>query len=259
MTDGDEHFIRIHGDSAEKPVFENWIPWNLTTNGKPIPARALTEYLERRARALGYGLGVTLYAFRRQTATEWNGQLGLNQAKQLMNHAPDSTTLMQYYEKGSSNIDVTAVALAEGTGVSYRTMDLEDSIATTRLVDLTKCQGKFLNSYVSKACEQNVALQEALKKGDEHTARNIKRRIRECAKTVLEEQQRTHETHKMTQKEWESRQRALVEPTALVKLIHAKAVQLGKHRRLRIRESLLRTPPSGLKTYETKVTRATGR
>jgi len=173
-------------------------------------------------------LGVTLYAFRRQTATaEWHCQLGLNQAKQLTNHAPGSNTLMRYYEKGASNIDVTAVALSE-VGASYQQMDLEDSIATTRLVDLTKCQSKFLNSYVSKACEQNVGLQEALKKGDEHTARNIKRRVRESAKTVLEEQQRMKENHKMTQKEWESRHRALVEPTALMKLIHAKAAQLGK-------------------------------
>lgn len=117
---------------------------------------------------------------------------------------------------------VTAVALSE-VRASYQQMDLEDSIATTRLVDLTKCQGKFLNSYVSKACEQNVGLQEALKNADEHTVRNIKRRIRESAKTVLEEQK---ENHKMTQKEWESRHRALVEPTALVKLIHAKAAQL---------------------------------
>jgi hypothetical protein len=108
-------------------------------NGKPMLARAPTEYLERRARAVGYGLSVTLYAFRRQTATEWHQRLGLKNAGQLMNHAPGTAILIRYYEKGSGNIDVTAFALAEVDKVSYQRMDIEDSIAITRLVDITKC------------------------------------------------------------------------------------------------------------------------
>lgn len=59
---------------------------------------------------------------------------------------------MQYYEKGSGNIDVTAVALAEADRVSYQRMDIEDSIAITRLVDITKCQGEFSD----QLCEQSL-------------------------------------------------------------------------------------------------------
>lgn len=52
-----------------------------------------------------------------------------------MSHAPDTTTLERYYEKGSSSIDVTSAALGE-EGTDYEQMDLKE-------VDRNHSHGRF--------------------------------------------------------------------------------------------------------------------
>ena len=103
LLKGKEEFIKIREDFAEKVLFQTQSPKDPTTTwDKPITTQALSRYLNLRARAAGYGPGVTLYAFRRQAATDWNRQLGPTTAKQLMSHAADSNTLEEYYERGAS-------------------------------------------------------------------------------------------------------------------------------------------------------------
>ena len=229
LLNGKEKFIKIRPDFADKAIFQSQSAHNpITTWDKPITTQALLFYLESRARAAGYGLGVTLYAFRRQTATDWNRQLGSAMAKQLMNHAPESETLERYYEKGSANVDITALALREDSGMSYEELDLENSIAITRLVDFTKTQGRFLTEYVRQACDEDMTIQAAIREGDGFTAEKRRRRIQRYAMMALEEHQRSVMTQDMTMEAFEAKKRELLEPTKLVRMIKMRAVELER-------------------------------
>ena len=229
LLNGKEKFIRIRHDFADKAIFQSRSPDNpMITWDKPITTKHLSHYLDSRARAAGYGRGVTLYAFRRQAATDWNRQLGSATAKQLMNHAPESESLGKYYERGSANVDITALALREESGRNYEELDIENSIAITRLVDFTKTQGRFLTEYVRQACDGDSTIQAAIREGDGFTAEKRRRRIQQYATIALQEQQRSLVIQDMTMEDFEAKKRELLEPTNLVRLIKTRAVELEK-------------------------------
>ena len=60
-------------------------------------------------------------------------------------HAPDSDSLERCQKRGSPNIDFTALALQEDSRMSHESLDIEDSIGITSLVDFTKTQRSFLS------------------------------------------------------------------------------------------------------------------
>ena len=59
-------------------------------------------------------------------------------------HAPDSDGLKRRQKRVSPNIDFTALGLHEDSRMTYEDLDIEDSIAITRLADFSKTQRSFI-------------------------------------------------------------------------------------------------------------------
>ena len=58
--------------------------------------------------------------------------------------ALDSDTLERGQKRGLSNLDFTGITLHEDSRMTYEDLDIEDSIAITRLADFTKTQRSFI-------------------------------------------------------------------------------------------------------------------
>jgi hypothetical protein len=147
LINGKEHFVKIDESFKGLPIFLASGPRGLELSDAPLPSGSMSGYLARRAIRMGYGMGVTIYAFRRKAASEWTCQVGLSQAKALMSHSSNSLALQKHYEQGFFDLDVTAIALRDDPSSNVAEMDADASIALVRLSDFTKAQGAWLDAY----------------------------------------------------------------------------------------------------------------
>ncbi|KAK2034950.1 hypothetical protein LX32DRAFT_307459 [Colletotrichum zoysiae] len=131
----DRHHIKIKAEFLDKPVLlagsERGL--GLVDDRTPMSAVALSNWLKLRAERMGWPGSVTFYSIRRQTAATYVNTLGVNYARILMCHDPDTRILERFYVDRASVTDVSAISLGEdvGQGKAHDLMRLDATSAAT--------------------------------------------------------------------------------------------------------------------------------
>ncbi|KAJ0164326.1 hypothetical protein CTA2_1248 [Colletotrichum tanaceti] len=135
LFETDLHQISIKEEFLDKPILlagaERGL--GLKDDHTPLPSSSLTKWLKLRAERIGWPGDVTFYSIRRQTASTYVNALGVDNARALMAHEPDSRTLERFYVDCVSTTDVSAIALGEevGHGGADELMHLEATTSVT--------------------------------------------------------------------------------------------------------------------------------
>ncbi|KAK5116858.1 hypothetical protein LTR85_009118 [Meristemomyces frigidus] len=87
---------------------------------KPLAAHALTEYLQRRGKQIGYTTPITWYSLRRRAATDMAARIGLEATRLFLGHNPDSQVLERYYLNLTETLDATGVLLEQEVSATGR-------------------------------------------------------------------------------------------------------------------------------------------
>ncbi|KAK4545856.1 hypothetical protein LTR36_002420 [Oleoguttula mirabilis] len=87
---------------------------------KPLVAHALTEYLQRRGKQIGYNMRITWYSIRRRAATDMAARIGLEATRLFLGHSPDSQVLELYYLNLTETLDSTGVLLEQAISTTGR-------------------------------------------------------------------------------------------------------------------------------------------
>ncbi|KAI9800898.1 MAG: hypothetical protein M1833_003035 [Piccolia ochrophora] len=222
---GDQRNILVKDGFLDKPVLLAGGPRGLSLKDQdsPMTAEALTDYLSRRGRNYGYTKDISMYAWRRRTATEFTDELGRDQARAMLGHDPSTFTLEKYYHEGYSNVDVTSLQLRQARQNDPDAAALDRSEVGLNVVDAAKCRGLFLQQAVAEMATNDPERVDE----DPKSTRNYFRRLRRAAQRALLEQQRDLLRAKMTQTEFESRKKAADKPSVLVEQFMKRAKQLS--------------------------------
>lgn len=136
---------------------------------------------------MGYSDPITFYSIRRRSGTDLSRILGVDQARRLMAHDPDSRILEKYYLDLESTTDVSALALAEpsAAGGQSGTLIAESATmaATALPADVVKnIHGAALNAMVRSliAGDENYPIG-----GSESDRKNYRRRVSAAAYKAL--------------------------------------------------------------------------
>lgn len=145
LLDHSAYVISIAPEHLDDVVFLGSGPKGDAVNPeKPLTAYALTNYLQRRGKQIGYTMPITWYSLRRRAATDMVARIGVDATRLFMGHSPDSQTLERYYLKWTEILDVSGAMLDQpisATGYSEQqrqnwaplAMDKLDNNAIKRL------------------------------------------------------------------------------------------------------------------------------
>ncbi|CAK1363865.1 unnamed protein product [Cercospora beticola] len=94
LFEGKQHEIMVKLGKQQDIVFYRGIAKGTALDkSKPLTSNALTEYLKRRGRQLGYTKDISMYSIRRRVAMDMVKRADMEIARFLLGHAPDSHTL----------------------------------------------------------------------------------------------------------------------------------------------------------------------
>ncbi|KAK1056354.1 hypothetical protein LTR74_014961 [Friedmanniomyces endolithicus] len=80
---------------------------------KTLTSTALTVYLQRRGKAVGYTMNISWYSIRRRAATDMVHWIGMAYTRILLGHFPDSKTLERHYLNLTETLDQMGVLLEQ--------------------------------------------------------------------------------------------------------------------------------------------------
>ncbi|KAG5799943.1 hypothetical protein H9Q69_001037 [Fusarium xylarioides] len=133
LFEAKEKFIQIADGFLDKPILIAGKERGFGADpDKPMASYALTEYIQLRAKAIGFIEHITFYSLRRNTAQSLVNSLGSDMARAIMAHDPSTTTLEHYYiTDRTSHVDLTAIVTGESSSVNRE--DKRPSLALTKL------------------------------------------------------------------------------------------------------------------------------
>ncbi|KAH7024844.1 uncharacterized protein B0I36DRAFT_387286 [Microdochium trichocladiopsis] len=205
LLHGDKQHIVFKPECLNLPLVRASAPRGLGVSEKPALATSLTEYLQRRGKAVGFQERITFYSLRRRTATDVTRKVGPDTAKRLLNHDPDSVTLQLFYVDLEATTDLTALTLDEQVEDGGHSKDLvaeNHPLALNALSadSLQRVHGAALNSMMSKIMQNDPP-----RVRNEREQKNYRRRVRQAALNALlsEESQKLGAT--MTKMDYQQR------------------------------------------------------
>ncbi|KAI0016172.1 hypothetical protein F4780DRAFT_760567 [Xylariomycetidae sp. FL0641] len=206
LIDGHRQNITFKEEFLDKPVLLSGTHRGLSVDeGVPLSAAALTEYLRRRGRKIGFESDISFYALRRRAGTDFARALGTDRARELMAHDPDSRALELFYMDLRPTTDVAAIALGERADERAHEMELESStFALTKLTPrrLLELHGRALNALFRKLLATDEEYQSLDNRKDQ---RNRERVLRRAAFRTLLEERHKEQGLTITKEEWERR------------------------------------------------------
>jgi Protein of unknown function (DUF3435) len=114
LFSGDLTNIVIKEDFLNKPILLAADHRGLSLKEyKPMPASALTNYIQIRGRASGFPNKITFYTVRRRMASDLANSFGKDAAREIMDHSPSSRVLETSYLEFNNMRHTTAVGLGE--------------------------------------------------------------------------------------------------------------------------------------------------
>jgi hypothetical protein len=106
--------IKFRDEFLKKPIFLSANARGFTViPDKPLPANALSAYIQIRGRDAGFPDKITFYSIRRRMATDLAQAFGNDAAREIMGHEPASRTLETSYLEFCNIRHTTAVGLEE--------------------------------------------------------------------------------------------------------------------------------------------------
>ena len=222
--------ICIKEEFMDKPILLMGTPRGLGVSNEPMRASALTDYISRRGRKLGYSEAVTFYSIRHRAANDLSRAYGDDIARLLMGHGPDSRSLEKYYLDKSSTVNVGAVGVGELELMEDGAVEMmaeRNCLATTRLTaeQLAKTQGRTLNAL----CRAIAASDPNYPWTDARTRKLYDKRIRYAAlKSLLEEQHAVRRATETIEEVDQARKRVAMASEAAGLLVKEAARRLGE-------------------------------
>ncbi|KAK7522788.1 uncharacterized protein IWZ02DRAFT_450515 [Phyllosticta citriasiana] len=200
--------IQVKPEYLNEPIFYQSTPKGTSLNfNKPLRAASLTDYLRNRSHALGYPSGITFYSIRRKIASDLVRRVGLETARNMMGHAPESHTLKRSYLSLGPTLDVQAIATEapmQAGGVSDQFVAEWAPFAQSRLSDtgIQKTRGAALRAYAAKPVEMDPAYPHG---ASVDQLKAYRKKVRRRAQMDLMDQERTLEQSRMTRAEFRDR------------------------------------------------------
>ncbi|KAL2075184.1 hypothetical protein VTL71DRAFT_126 [Oculimacula yallundae] len=149
LLSGQDYNILIKPERAAEPIMIGGRRRDFATNPTPLTARYITSKFGKAARDAGYGIEVTMYAWRRKTATNTLRAVGADRARRALNHKRGTTTLGEHYEQGNFDLPVMAIALGSNVERAQKEMSDISSPALTHFADQSG-----LPARVEELCEE---------------------------------------------------------------------------------------------------------
>lgn len=133
LFEAKEKFVQIADSFLDKPILIAGKNRGLGADpDKPMAANALTDYIQLRAKSIGFIEHINFYSLRRNTAHSLTDSLGSDMARAIMAHDPSTTTLEHYYlTDRTSRVDLTTIVTGENSNVKRE--DEKSSLALTKL------------------------------------------------------------------------------------------------------------------------------
>jgi len=187
---GTEFFIRVKPARADEPLFLAGRNRGLVSESTPVKTNGITIKFQKAVKLSGYGLGVTLYAWRQRFATAVNRAVGADRARYAMNHAPGTKRMEKHYEKGNFNLLVMEIAMGERIDNAQATMEVEASAALTRMSSDSVARIKAIAEEICKERMQTDEVYlEAIKNGDPKAKKHAIQKLRKyCFDETYEKQ-----------------------------------------------------------------------
>ena len=115
LFEGKQHEIMVKlGKQQDIVFFRGMAKGTALDKSKPLTSNALTEYLKRRGRQLGYTKDISMYSIRRRVAMDMVKGADMETARFLLGHTPDSHTLERYYLNWTQSLDLTGHLVDDG-------------------------------------------------------------------------------------------------------------------------------------------------
>lgn len=108
------HVIPISPEHLDDTIFYSGQPKGDGLDfTKSLRAPALTDYLRRRGRQIGYTSSISWYSIRRRAATDMAMRIGTSATRLFLGHTPDSQVLERYYLNMTETLDQSGILLDE--------------------------------------------------------------------------------------------------------------------------------------------------
>lgn len=149
--------ITIKNEFLDKPILPKAGTRGMSVvPNEPLSATALTIYISRRGKKLGYATAINFYSIRRRVATNLAESLGASATRYIMGHDSSTHTLERYYFDEIINKDVVAAAFGVPNDHSP-SMATRLEISTTRLPEdaIADLLGASAYAFVHKMIRQD--------------------------------------------------------------------------------------------------------
>ncbi|KAK3401534.1 hypothetical protein B0T20DRAFT_492252 [Sordaria brevicollis] len=198
LFDGDRRQIMIKDEYLDCPVFLAAKPKGEGLTDQPVSTHGLSAYLKLRGIKVGLPEYINFYSLRRRSANELakKGSIGIEAARLLLNHDPETRTLERYYIDPVRTMDVSALAFGHEPD-DERMATRETELALNVLSDERKRAvfGPLLNATMNKLMASDPGFP---KDANTTELRNYKRRVRWAAIKSLFSQATQQQLEEMT-------------------------------------------------------------
>lgn len=224
--------IKIKGQHLNEPLFFRGLPKGEGVDrSHPLTASALSEYIKTRAHRLGWNFSIMgMVAIRRRSLTDIVSRVGLEQARRIAGHSPDSTTLERYYLYVSPMFDQTGALMDQdisNTGFSEQYRRRWAPLALGKIEDerIRRTRGAALRTMTDRL----VLADENPPDGDLDILgrKAYRKRMRRYAHRALLEYERAESEREITQDALRDRQDAL-EASTFAESVLKRAIELQR-------------------------------
>ncbi|KAF2733773.1 hypothetical protein EJ04DRAFT_564779 [Polyplosphaeria fusca] len=113
ILDGDDRYLKVHQTVADQAVFVSSDQSSGILPNRPMAFGGLNAELQDMCEQVGLYKRNVFYSFRRTALTETRRRDGLESARELAGHVPDTNSIFQYDARGLADMDITAFRLQE--------------------------------------------------------------------------------------------------------------------------------------------------